>query len=261
MILPINVAEKQTSLVMRAWLWVEIWTHVLVGLFTLFAIFPWVGSKRKQFHIQKWSIRLLNIFGVSLQAINCQILPKKPFLLCSNHISWMDIHVINALAPIRFVAKSEVERWPVFGWMAKQLGTVFIKRESTMHTYLVVRELVKTLCSESVCIFPEGTSTDGKTVRPFKSNLFESAVITKVPVYCLAIRYLAKDTGERSNLPAFVGDMGLIESMCQILKSRNLVVELTFFPPHESAPKMPLDRKRLALDSQEQISRYLLGCN
>jgi 1-acyl-sn-glycerol-3-phosphate acyltransferase len=254
-----NSNETQTPPVLRIWLWLTIWLHVISGLLTLFAIFPWANIESKKRHIQRWSIRLLRIFGIEMMAKNPNILPSNSFLLCSNHISWMDIHVINALYPIRFVAKSEVEGWPVFGWMAKQLGTVFIKRDSSRHAHLVVGGLAKTLSSESVCIFPEGTSTDGASVRPFKPNLFESAVMAQAPVYSLAIRYLAKDTGKRSNVPAFVGDMGLLESMGQILKSRNLIVELTFFPPPGTAPEMPSDRKWLALHSHEQISRYLMG--
>ena len=250
--------EIKTPLFLRLCLWIAIWGHVLSGLFTLFFIFPWANSNSKKRHIQKWSKKLLRIFGIEMRAKSSNVLPNSPFLLCSNHISWMDIHVINALFPIRFVAKSEVGGWPVFGWMAKQLGTVFIRRDSSRHAHLVVRELAETLSNESVCIFPEGTSTDGEAVRPFKSNLFESAVISGVPVYSLAIRYLAKDTSKRSNVPAFVGDMGLLESMSQILKSRNLVAELTFFPPPGSIAEIPSDRKWIALHSYEQISRYLI---
>jgi 1-acyl-sn-glycerol-3-phosphate acyltransferase len=112
-----------------------------------------------------------------------------------------------------------------------------------------------------VCIFPEGTSTNGESVRPFKPNLFESAVMADAPVYSLAIRYLSKSTGQRSDAPAFVGDMGLLQSMSLILKNRNLLVELTFFPPSGSAPGMPTDRKWLALHSYEQISQYLIDSN
>jgi 1-acyl-sn-glycerol-3-phosphate acyltransferase len=253
--------ELQTSFLIRVFLWLGIWAHVISGLITLLLIFPLVSPESKKNHIQKWSSRLLNIFGVELLATNTHILPNRSFLLCSNHISWMDIHVINTLMPIRFVAKSEVEGWPIFGWMAKQLRTVFIKRDSSRHGHLVVGELAKTLTTESVCIFPEGTSTNGESVRAFKPNLFESAVISQAPVYSLAICYLSKTTGQKSEAPAFVGDMGLLESMSLILKHRNLIAELTFFSPPGSAPEMSLDRKLLASHSYEQISRYIVGRN
>jgi 1-acyl-sn-glycerol-3-phosphate acyltransferase len=171
----------------------------------------------------------------------------------------MDIHAINAFQPIRFVAKSDVEGWPVFGWMAKQLGTVFIKRDNARHGKHIAGEVAKVLETQSVCIFPEGTSTIGEGVMPFKPNLFESAVIAGVPVYSLAISYKSLVTGERSEVAAFVGDMGLLESMALILKDRKLVVELAFLPPSGASPEASKDRKWLALHSQEAISAYLKG--
>ena len=245
----------------RIGLWIAIWAHVLSGIVTLIVIFPTADTAIKHFHIQKWSRRLLNIFGVELSVLNSNILPSSAYLLSSNHISWMDIHAINTFKPIRFVAKSEVEKWPIFGWMAKQLGTVFIKRDSSRHAHFVVGEMSEVLKHESICIFPEGTSTNGETVRPFKPNLFESAVLSQAPVYTLAIRYIDKKTGSRSDVAAFVGDMGLLESMSNILNNRDLIVELTFFPPAGSSPLQPNDRKWLALHSYEQITQHLTKLN
>ena len=253
--------DTQTPVIIRIFLWMAIWVHVLAGVATLFIVFPFANSKTKKFHIQKWSVRLLKIFGIQLQVVNAAILPNSSYLLSSNHISWMDIHAINAFTPIRFVAKSEVEKWPIFGWMAKQLGTVFIKRDSSRHAHFVVGEMTAVLKLQSVCIFPEGTSTNGETVRPFKPNLFESAVMANVPVCTLAIRYLSKATGLRSEVPAFIEEMGLLESMSNMLRNRNLIVELTFFSPPEASPDKPQDRKLLALHSYEQISNHLNTSN
>ncbi len=254
-------SSSYTQFLTRLRLWIAIWIHVLAGVFTLLVFFPRFDTPNKELHIQRWSKHLLEIFGVELSVKNSDILPNNSYLLASNHISWLDIHAINSFKPIRFVAKSEVESWPIFGWMAKQLGTVFIKRSSSRHAHVVVGEMSKALMAESICIFPEGTSTNGEIVRPFKPNLFESAVIAHVPVYTLAIRYICQKTGRRSDVAAFVGEMGLLESMANILKNRNLVVELSFFPPAGSSPQQPNDRKWLALHSHEQISQYLARCN
>lgn len=252
-----DLPHKKTQPLKRFGLWIAVFMHVLSGVFTLIAIFPFSDPGTKRNHIQKWSSQLLKIFGLDLIVKNSHILPESSYLLSSNHISWMDIHAINAFSPIRFVAKSEVEKWPIFGWMAKQLGTVFIQRNSSKHAQVVVRKMSDTLKKESICIFPEGTSTNGVSVRPFKSNLFEAAIVSNKSVYTLAIRYLSKDNGAYSSIPAFVGDMGLLESMSNILKSRNLVVELTFFPPIECPPTQSYDRKWLASQSYEQITRFL----
>ncbi|QWE08021.1 lysophospholipid acyltransferase family protein [Polynucleobacter ibericus] len=241
------------------WSWVRVWVHVVAGLLTLSFRFPFANQEAKNQHIQNWSKKLLSIFGIELRLKNPEILPATPYLLASNHISWMDIHAINAFKPVRFVAKSDVEGWPIFGWMAKQLGTVFIKRDNSRHGKQVANEVARVLETQSVCIFPEGTSTIGESVLPFKPNLFESAVIAGVPVYSLAISYKSSLTGKNSDVVAFVGEMGLLESMAQILRDRQQVVELVFLAPSGAAPEAPKDRKWLALHSQEAISSYLKG--
>jgi 1-acyl-sn-glycerol-3-phosphate acyltransferase len=143
--------------------------------------------------------------------------------------------------------------------MAKQLGTVFIKRDNSRHGKQVANEVARVLETQSVCIFPEGTSTVGDSVLPFKPNLFESAVIAGAPVYSLAISYKSSLTGQKSDVVAFVGEMGLLESMAQILRDRSLVVELVFLPPTGAPSEGFKDRKWLALHSQEAISIYLKG--
>ena len=212
--------------------------------------------------IQYWAKRLLRILKIKITLTGevLKFLGKDSYLVVSNHISWLDIPVIFSLKPITFVSASDVKTWPIIGMLAKISGAIFIDRNHKSNLPEVIQAMNFHFKNkkQSVCIFPEGTSTDGESVRPFKPNLFESAVVANVPVYSLAIRYLSKSTGKRSNVPAFIGDMGLLESMAQILKNRNLIVELTFFPPPGSAPEMPSDRKWLALHSHEQISRYLV---
>lgn len=237
--------------------WFLVWLHVLRGVLTLLVLFPFASEQVKKSHVQRWSKRLLKIFGIQLQVTDSESLPHRSFLLASNHVSWMDIHVINSFKPIRFVAKSEVEKWPIFGWMAKQLGTVFIRRDSSRHARHVVGEMATALKEQSICIFPEGTSTIGKSVQAFKPNLFEGAVLAQVPVCTLALAYFDRKTGKHSEVPAFVGDMGLLGSMANILKNRNLKVELRFFPPATGGAGQINDRKWLAQHSHAQIAGYL----
>lgn len=256
-----NLFQKSTSVetskLLRIWVWVQIWTHVICGVCTLFLTFPFLSRSGKDKKIQKWSKHLLNIFNIELAVLGADLIDNTPYLIASNHISWLDIHVINAFKPIRFVAKSEVESWPVFGWMAKQLGTVFIRRDSASHARQVVNQMASVLKTESICLFPEGTSTIGEIVLPFKSNLFESAIVAQVPVYPLALQYLSKSTGERSESPAFIGDMRLLESMSNIIKNRSLTVQITVLPIYPNDQNSALDRKKLAAYCQESISKTL----
>lgn len=250
--------QANTSFGARFVLWSLICTHVFRGALTLLILFPWASDNKRRDYIQRWSSCILDIFGIRLNILNAHILPDKPFLLASNHISWIDIQAINAFKPICFVAKSEVASWPIFGWMAKQAGTVFIKRDSPRHARQVSGEIASVLKNQSVCIFPEGTSTIGIDVLPFKSNFFESAIQANVQVYSLAIRYRSAVTGSRSETVAFTGDMALLESMSRILNDRKLVAELIFLPP-SSERGIQKDRKLLAKHSQELISLQLKG--
>ena len=251
--------ETKTRFFTRWVIWVCIVLHVLRGVATLFCLFPWIGDQGKQEHIQRWSQRLLRIFGIELLVTGANRLPNSPYLLVSNHISWLDIHVINAFTPIRFVAKSEVSGWPVFGWMAKQLRTVFIRRDNARHARQVVAQVAEVLKTESICIFPEGTSTQGDQVLSFKSNLFASATVAGVPVFPLSIQYCSRITVKRSMAPAFIGEMGLLESMSNVVQSRSLRAQLTVLPPMTGTPGLTLDRKDLALYCHGAIAGNLDG--
>lgn len=241
----------------KLWCWFQIGAHVIGGVCTLSFIFPFLTRSRKDQKIQAWSKRLLKIFNIHLYIQDSHLLIDSPYLMTSNHISWIDIHVINAFKPIRFVAKSEVEGWPVFGWMAKQLGTVFIRRDSSRHARQVVGQMAEVLQTESICIFPEGTSTTGENVLPFRPNLFEAAIASHTPVFPLAIQYSDKSTGARTEAPAFVGDMGLLESMGNILSDRNIRATLTVLPPYPQVLELAPDRKLLATYAQDQINKTL----
>ncbi len=249
--------ESKTPFLTRCGVWVLIFLHILCGVFTLSFFFPFIGNQDKRGHIQRWSRRLLAILNMELKIQGQALLPSTPYLLASNHISWLDIHVINAFQPIRFVAKSEVASWPIFGWMAKQLLTVFIRRDSSRHARQVVGQVAEVLKTESICIFPEGTSTAGDVVLVFKPNLFESASVARVPVFPLAIQYVSSLTGKRSYSPAFIGDMGLLESMAKIIQNRHLRAELSILQPLAMAASELHDRKLLAQHSQEAITRSL----
>ena len=95
-----------------------------------------------------------------------------PALILSNHVSWLDICVIAALAPVVFIAKSEVAGWPVFGWLARLQRTIFINRQARHQTGAATREIAaRLLGGDAVVLFAEGTSSDGIRVLPFRSSL------------------------------------------------------------------------------------------
>ena len=141
------------------------------------AIFPLLPLKMRKKMVQSWCIRLLRILKVKavIHGNLSILLGAKPYLLVANHISWLDIHIINSIRPVIFVAKADVSKWPIFGYLASMLGTIFLKREKLSDIKRVIQLMKEKLShQEVVAIFPEGTSSDGKSVLPFKSNLFEA---------------------------------------------------------------------------------------
>jgi 1-acyl-sn-glycerol-3-phosphate acyltransferase len=177
--------------------------------------------------VQSWCIHLLKILKVKviIHGNPSTLLGVKPYLLVANHISWLDIHIINSIRPVIFVAKADVSKWPIFGYLASMLGTIFLKREKLSDIKRVIQLMKDKLANqEVVAIFPEGTSSDGKSVLPFKSNLFESAHQANVDVLPITIQY--KENGQYSNRAAFIDDMELIDSIKNILKANHLVVHI-----------------------------------
>ena len=227
--------------------------QVFKGCFILLLVFPWLNAEQRHQSIRKWCKQLLGIFQMRLSVIGVEHLEDAHYLMAANHISWIDIHVINAFKPHYFVAKSEVASWPIFGWMAKQLGTLFIERGKSNSIRNMVQEIASQLNQKPICIFPEGTSTDGKQVAPFKSNLFEAAIVASAPVYVLAIQYFDLQTGKKTTAPAFIGDMGLVDSIWNLICSPPICAQIGI---SEKLPALK-DRKALAELSQSLIAAQL----
>jgi 1-acyl-sn-glycerol-3-phosphate acyltransferase len=227
--------------------------HVVKGCFILLLVFPWLKVEQRYRSIRHWCKQLLGIFQMRLSVIGAEQLEDAHYLMAANHISWIDIHVINAFKPHYFVAKSEVASWPIFGWMAKQLGTLFIERGKSNSIRNMVQEVAGQLNQKAICIFPEGTSTDGKQVAPFKSNLFEAAIVANAPVYSLAIQYFDVRTGHKTTAPAFIGEMGLLDSIWNLICNPPICAQINI------SAKLPAlkERKALAELSQSLIAEQL----
>jgi 1-acyl-sn-glycerol-3-phosphate acyltransferase len=217
----------------------------LVSAILKCAIFPVLPGKLRKKLVQRWCIRLLRILKVKvvIHGDPSTLFGSQPYLLVANHISWLDIHIINSIRPVIFVAKADVSKWPIFGYLASMLGTIFLKREKLSDIKRVIQLMKDKFANqEVVAIFPEGTSSDGKAVLPFKSNLFESAHQAHVDVLPITIQYT--ENNQYSDRAAFIGDMELIDSIKNILKTDHLVVHVHL------SDKLPAHLTRQELASQ-----------
>jgi 1-acyl-sn-glycerol-3-phosphate acyltransferase len=189
--------------------------------------------------------------NVEVQGLEIFLSNKKQYLIVANHISWMDIIVIQSIKPSIFVAKSDVASWPLFGWVAQMTGTIFIKREKVSDIKKALKKMKRRLTKRSVCIFPEGTSTNGRYLLPFKSNLFQSSIDTHKSILPLCLRY--KQKGIYSDKVAFIGDMSLVDSIIKIKNESDMSVEVDVLQPIRPRG----NRKELAVYIQEILHKNL----
>jgi 1-acyl-sn-glycerol-3-phosphate acyltransferase len=218
-------------------------------------VFPWLGLGRKQAIIKRWSRLLLRMLAVEARVHGLADggLPGN-VLIVANHISWLDIFVLNALQPSRFIAKSELRRWPVAGRLIAGCGTLFIERDRRRDTHKVNQRVAEALASgDVIAIFPEGTTSDGTDVLPFHGSLLQPIVDAHGHVQPVAIRY-SHANGEHNDAAAYVGETSFLASYWRVTGERRLVVELHIAPP---LPAQGRHRRELSRAAEAAIRTVL----
>jgi len=237
--------HRPTPITARITRFARVVTHLAGGLATTVFVFPWIGPRRKRALIRRWSRQLLQMLGVTSRVVwQHHGGLHGNVLIVANHISWLDIFVLNAVHPARFIAKAELQRWPIIGRLCRSAGTLFIERARRRDTHTVNRHTVEALArGDLVAVFPEGTTSDGTTLLKFHSSLLQPIVDARGVVQPIAIRYRTPD-GEHSDAPAFVGDLTIAGSFWRLTGERSLVAELNVLPPIPAA-----DRNRRELSN------------
>ena len=182
-----------------------------------------------------------------------KILSKKNYLIVSNHISWLDIFVINSACPVAFVAKQSISKWPILSWLVKASETIFIDRKRITKIKETTKEIENFLQNKgSICIFPEGTSSDGLKLLNFKSNLLQTAINKNISVLPIAIQYFHNQ--KFCSAPAYYGDLTLLDSIRNLSKFNNIEAKLTILTEIKSIS----DRKVLANEAYVKISEVII---
>jgi len=228
--------------------------HLFIG--TLFIIFfPIINRKLKKLLIKRWSSLLLKIFKINLVVNNDlkKILSKKNYLIVSNHISWLDIFIINSAYPVAFVAKQSISKWPILSWLVKASETIFIDRKRITKIKETSKEVENFLENKgSICIFPEGTSSDGSKLLNFKSNLLQTAINKNISVLPIAIQYLQNQNF--CSAPAYYAELSLLDSIRNLIRFDNIEAKLTILTEIKSIS----DRKVLAKEAYVKISKVII---
>jgi len=228
--------------------------HLVRGLAIAWLRFPKLSEAGRQAEKLVWSKRLLSILSVSLHEDNAPDKLPDRCMLALNHISWVDIFIIDSRFPATFIAKSEIRRWPIVGWLCTLVGTLYIergKRSAARHArQAIAAELER---GTLIAVFPEGITTFGRSLERFHAALFQPAVDAGATVQPIALRYL-DPLGRHTDAAGYVGDTSLLESVWSIVSTRHIVAKLSFLAP---IPVRGHTRRSLAEKAEAAIAASL----
>jgi len=223
-----------------------------VGLFFL-KFFPETTKSFRRYMFRLTMKAMLFFMRVQVNIVAHS--PKKPYFMVGNHLGYLDILVLASITGATFVSKKEVRHWPGVGHVSKLYNTIYINRENRADVVRVsqlIEENIKQ--GEGIILFPEGTSSDGQSVLPFHSSLFDFPAKNNFPVHTFTIRY---ETGNKklpaSHVVGWWGDIDFLPHIKQMLATRRVKAYVDF---HE-VPQQANNRKQLAdLAYQAILERF-----
>lgn len=225
-----------------------------------------VGSRFQRTFPHWYHRQVCRLLGVRI-GVKGRLAAGKSVLIVANHVSWLDIPVLSAIAPLSFIAKRQIGGWPFIGWLAKLQRSVFVDRERRTSVN-DQRDLIRSRLAgaENIVLFAEGTTGEGGRILPFKSSLFgvlgfNGASQNGVVIQTLTIAYtrlhgLPIGRGERPNV-AWYGDMEAAGHAFALLGIGPVDVEIRIGEPIDLA--LFPDRKALAEFTEVEIGRTFRG--
>lgn len=225
-----------------------------VGVVVLLPVLP---TAERAAVVRGWARGTAGALGVRLTVRGR--LPRRRALLVANHVSWLDVLAVLAVAPARLLAKREVRTWPLLGLLARAAGAVFVDRSRPRDLPRTVARLAATLrAGHPVAVFPEGTtwcgvapSADCRPPRGFRPAAFQAAIDAGAPVVPIRISYRSAATGATTTTAAFLGDETLWRSLGRVLAARDLVVDVAVTAALHPAPGA--DRRVLARAAESVV--------
>jgi 1-acyl-sn-glycerol-3-phosphate acyltransferase len=218
---------------------------------TLSLLSPTKRRTARAVWLHRWCRFARLVLGLRLTTTGS--IPRSGLLVC-NHLSYLDIIALSSLRPCVFVAKRDVRAWPLFGWLARAGGTIFVERNRRLAATIELSQIRAAIESGLlVVLFPEGTSSDGATVLPFKSSLLQAAVSSGCPIAPAGITYrLAR--GSVANEVCYWRDMTLVPHLLNLFGKPHIESTIRF-----SSPKPRIcDRKALARELRAEVAALRL---
>jgi 1-acyl-sn-glycerol-3-phosphate acyltransferase len=214
----------------------------------------WRGESLEHRVIRAWSAGLMRVFGFRLRRVGSPLPGAAMFV--ANHVSWIDIETLHSQRMMGFVAKREIQSWPVVGWLAQRGETIFHARGSTESLGGVLHEMLSRLREgRSVGVFPEGGTRGGREIGPFHARIFLAAVEAGVPVQPVALRY--GEGGSAQHVVAFQPRESFFGNFVRLLGEPARLAEVHFLAPIE--PGDAEGRRRIAELARSRIIAAMAG--
>jgi len=199
---------------------------------------------------------MLKILGVKIRLIG-EKTDLRPLVLVGNHTSYLDIIILGSIMPVCFIAKEEIKKWFLFGFLAKMQNTIFINRKNykTLESLNKINNNLNT--KSAIVLFPEGTTNTGKKILKFKSslfNLFENNNILRLQNFSLCYTHVNTMPIDNRTRPqiSWYGDMNIINHLSNLLNLSSINTTIVF---HPVSPAETNNRKDLASYSINQIRK------
>jgi 1-acyl-sn-glycerol-3-phosphate acyltransferase len=248
------VGAKRTPVWRRLARLARLFVHLGRGLLIAWLRFPRLSAAARESEKRRWSRKLLSIMSISMRETNeAPPLPERCMLVL-NHISWLDIFVIDAAFPATFVAKSEIRAWPVVGRLCTLVGTIYIERGKRAGARHARERIADELARGTlIAICPEGTTTFGDALERFHAALFQPAIDAAATIQPLALRYV-DGHDRRTDAAGYVGDTSFMQSLWTILSTPHMVAEVTYAHRYAAAGET---RRAMAERAERAIARVL----
>ena len=245
------MSGQRRSALAAGWRILRALWHILRGAWTIRSEFGRLTPEATELLVREWTRRMLDILGVTL-VVRGAPPAQGPLLQVANHISWLDILVMNGARPSHFVSKADVKHWPVVGTLATGTGTLYIERESRRDAMRVVHKMAEHLRGGDILsVFPEGTTGDGQTLLPFHANLIQAAIAAEAPVLPVGLSYVDAERGGRHDAPLFIGDTTLLQSLWNTLRATGVQAVVHYGEPQRAEGR---DRRTWAQDLRDAVT-------
>ena len=205
------------------------------------------GERLDQMTIRWWSILMMRAFGMRVVRHGSPL--PGAALFVANHVSWIDIILLDSQRVVGFVAKAEIERWPLIGWLAGRGGTIFHHRGNNESLHGVMHQMLMLLQTGlAVGVFPEGRTCNGEAINVFHARIFQPAVLAGVPAQPVALKY--GEGGNAQTIVAFRPKENFLQNFWRLLGEPSRLAEVHFLEP------VSVDedgRRRMAAVCRERI--------